>query len=58
MGLSLIGMLISAVCDYEGEELLNLLMVDDRYQQEQVIPSQNRCIRINIINVIFIFKYF
>lgn len=24
------GMLISAVCDYEGEELLNLLMVDDK----------------------------
>lgn len=29
MGVESCGMLISAVCDYEGEELLNLLMVDD-----------------------------
>lgn len=28
MGVESCGMLISAVCDYEGEELLNLLMVD------------------------------
>ena len=30
MGVESCGMLISAVCDYEGEELLNLLMVDDK----------------------------
>ena len=30
MGLESCGMLISAVCDYDGEELLNLLMVDDK----------------------------
>lgn len=29
MGVESCGMLISAVCDYDGEELLNLLMVDD-----------------------------
>ena len=30
MGVESCGMLISAVCDYDGEELLNLLMVDDK----------------------------
>ncbi|WP_282744805.1 lysine--tRNA ligase [Peptostreptococcus stomatis] len=30
MGLESCGMLLSAVCDYDGEELLNLLMVDDK----------------------------
>lgn len=30
MGLESYGMLLSAVCDYDGEELLNLLMVDDK----------------------------
>lgn len=30
MGLESCGMLISAVCDYDGEELLNLLMLDDK----------------------------
>lgn len=30
MGVESCGMLISAVCDYEGEELLNLLMVYDK----------------------------
>ncbi|MBF1048620.1 MAG: lysine--tRNA ligase, partial [Peptostreptococcus sp.] len=30
MGVESCGMLISAVCDYEGEELLNHLMVDDK----------------------------
>ena len=30
MGVESYGMLISAVCDYDGEELLNLLMVDDK----------------------------
>lgn len=30
MGVESCGMLISAVCYYEGEELLNLLMVDDK----------------------------
>lgn len=30
MGVESCVMLISAVCDYEGEELLNLLMVDDK----------------------------
>lgn len=29
MGIESCGMLISAVCDYDGKELLNLLMVDD-----------------------------
>ena len=30
MGIDSCGMLISAVCEYEGQEMLNLLMVDDR----------------------------
>lgn len=30
MGIESCGMLISAVCDYDGKELLNLLMVDDK----------------------------
>ena len=30
MGIESCGMLLSAVCDYDGEELLNLLMVDDK----------------------------
>lgn len=30
MGLESCGMLLSAVCDYDGEELLNLLMLDDK----------------------------
>ena len=30
MGLESCGMLLSAVCDYDGEELLNLLMVGDK----------------------------
>ena len=30
MGVESCGMLISAVCDYDGEELLNILMVDDK----------------------------
>ena len=30
MGIDSCGMLISAVCEYDGEEMLNLLMVDDR----------------------------
>ena len=29
MGLESCGMLLSAVCDYDGEELLNLIMLDD-----------------------------
>ena len=29
MGIDSCGMLISAVCEYEGQEMLNLLMVDD-----------------------------
>ncbi|MFR2892590.1 lysine--tRNA ligase [Peptoniphilus grossensis] len=30
MGIESCGMLLSAVCDYDGEELLNLLMLDDK----------------------------
>ena len=30
MGIDSCGMLISAVCEYDGEEMLNLLMVDDK----------------------------
>ena len=30
MGIDSCGMLISAVCEYDGQEMLNLLMVDDR----------------------------
>ena len=30
MGIESCGMLLSAVCDYDGEELLNLIMVDDK----------------------------
>lgn len=30
MGIESCGMLLSAVCDYDGEELLNLLIVDDK----------------------------
>ena len=30
MGVESCGMLLSAVCDYDGEELLNLLMLDDK----------------------------
>ena len=30
MGIASCGMLISAVCEYDGEEMLNLLMVDDK----------------------------
>lgn len=30
MGIESCGMLLSAVCDYDGEELLNLLMIDDK----------------------------
>ena len=30
MGLESCGMLLSAVCDYDGEELLNLLILDDK----------------------------
>lgn len=30
MGEESCGMLLSAVCDYDGEELLNLLMLDDK----------------------------
>ena len=29
MGVESSGMLLSAVCDYDGEELLNLIMLDD-----------------------------
>ena len=29
MGVESCGMLLSAVCDYDGEELLNLIMIDD-----------------------------
>ncbi len=29
MGVESCGMLLSAVCDYDGEELLNLIMLDD-----------------------------
>ena len=30
MGIESCGMLLSAVCDYDGEELLNLIMLDDK----------------------------
>ncbi len=30
MGLESCGMLLSAVCEYEGEELLNLIMLDSK----------------------------
>ena len=30
MGIESCGMLLSAICDYDGEELLNLLMLDDK----------------------------
>ena len=29
MGIESCGMLLSAICDYDGEEILNLLMLDD-----------------------------
>ena len=37
MGIDSCGMLISAVCEYDGEEMLNLLMVDDK------IPAGRSC---------------
>ena len=30
MGVDSCGMLLSAVCDYDGEELLNLVMLEDK----------------------------